>query len=102
MTNPDVPSVPAPSGGRKTEWKVRVASLAAFLASLVGGALLESDAVSSWVSSLPVWLAPLAGSFVLTAVTWLAGRAAATKPDYLSPSTISAVQAWVRKRSSSL
>lgn len=89
-----MPRVPA--GGR-TELKVRAASAATFLASLAGVILLQTSA-TDWVKDLPVWAQAPGAALILAGITWLTGRQAKSKPDYLSPSTIEAVQAWMRQR----
>lgn len=81
----------------KTEWKVKVASYGTFFASLAGTALLTTT-VTDLVHALPDWAEVIIYPSVLGAVSWLSGRAAKTKPEKLSQSTIDAVQDWIAKR----
>jgi hypothetical protein len=90
MTNIQLP----PSASR-TEWKVRAAALATYLVSLAGVTLLDTT-VTDYVHSLPDWLESVVYPMVPALGALLAGRAARTKPDYLSPSTVTAVQEWLR------
>jgi hypothetical protein len=85
---------PIMSATRKTEIKVRVAAVATFVATLVGTTLLQTSA-TDWVKDLPAWLQVPAASLILAGITWLSGRQAKSKPDYLSPSTIEAAKAWI-------
>lgn len=89
-------AVTPPAKGR-TEWKVRVASLATWGAALAGSVVLSTTA-TDYVHALPDWLENLVYPSLLAGITWLSGRAASTRPDYLSPSTVEAVQEWLRRR----
>lgn len=85
---------PAREGTGKTEWKVRIASLAAFVGSLAASILIETRGVEL-VNDLPenvrVVLLP-----VLVAVgTWFAGRAARSRPEYISKSTLEAIRGYI-------
>ena len=82
------------SATRKTEIKVRVAAWATFVATLAGTTVLQTRA-GDWVSDLPAWLQAPAAALVLAGITWLSGRQAKSKPDYLSPSTIEAAKARI-------
>jgi hypothetical protein len=84
------------SAKSRTEIKVRAASLAVFAVTTVGGILLETS-VTDWAKDLPPWLQVPAASLILAGVTWLAGRRAKSRPDYLSPSTIEAAEVWTRQ-----
>jgi hypothetical protein len=81
----------------KTELKVRAASLAAFMASLVGITVLQASG-AEWIRDLPLWLQAPAGALLLAGITWLSGRQTKSKPDYLSPSTIAAAEQWLKNR----
>lgn len=93
MTLNDLP-IPTPRNG-KTEWKVRVAALGTYLAALAGSIVLSTTA-TDYVHALPDWLENIVYPSALAGVTWLSGRAARTKPDYLSPSTVQAVEEYIR------
>ena len=80
----------------RTEIKVRAAALATFAVTTVGGILLQTSA-TEWAKDLPVWLQVPASALILSGVSWLAGRQAKSRPDYLSPSTIAAAETWVRQ-----
>jgi len=84
-------------GLKKTEIKVRVAALATFAATLAGTVLLQTSA-TDWVRDLPDWLQAPAAALILAGITWLSGRQAKNKPDYLSPSTIEAARVWLTQR----
>lgn len=88
-------TVPMPSGGKATEWKVRVASLASFVGATVAGLLLESRG-PQMIEQLPSAVQVLAGAVLAAALTWLSGRAARSRPEYISQSTIDAVRARAR------
>lgn len=75
----------------KTEWKVKVASTASFVASLAGVLLIEGWAPKV-IAELPTGAQALATAGVVTLVTWLSGRAARSKPDAISESTLEAVR----------
>jgi len=89
-----VPNIPIT---KKTEWKVRVATAATFLAALAGSIFLSTTA-TDYVHALPDWAENLAYPAVLAGITWLSGRAAKTKPEYISASTADAVEKAIRKR----
>lgn len=85
-----------PSSGA-TEFKVKAAAFATFVASTIGITILQST-VTDMVPALPDWLESPAYGLVLAVVTWLAGYAARTKPSALSQSTVDAFQEWLKKR----
>lgn len=91
-----LPKFPVPAKG-VTEWKVRIAGLATFLASLAGTIFLSTTA-TDFVKELPDWAEVIIYPSLLSVVTWLSGRAARSKPDYLSPSTVAAVERWMREK----
>lgn len=78
---------------RKTEWKVRIASLAGFVATLAVGVLLETVNSPEFIDKLPDSLQVVAGAVLVAASTWIAGRIARTRPEYISQSTVDAVRA---------
>lgn len=80
----------------KTEWKVKAASLAVFVATTAGIAFLQ-EAAPDFVKDLPVWLQAPAGALILAAVAWLTGRQASSKPGALSPSTLAAAKSYLRR-----
>ena len=82
---------------KKTEWKVRVATLATYLAALAGSIFLSSTG-TDYVHALPDWAENLVYPALLAGVTWLSGRAAKTKPGYISASTAEAVEAAIKQR----
>lgn len=83
--------------GKGTEWKVRVASSASFVATLAIGAILESRG-PEFIETLPEPTRVFAGALLVAAASWLAGRAAKTRPESLSQSTIDAVRAQLQRR----
>jgi hypothetical protein len=91
-----LPKFPVPVKG-KTELKVRAAALGTFLAALAGSIFLSTTA-TDYVHALPDWLENIIYPTLLAGVSLLSGRAKSTKPDYLSPSTIEAVESWLRRR----
>jgi hypothetical protein len=97
MTDPVVNLPPAPVSG-KTEWKVKAAALGTYLSALAGSIVLSTTA-TDYVSALPDWAENVIYPAIVAGVSLLAGRAAKTKPDYLSPSTIAAVEKWIRTQS---
>jgi hypothetical protein len=96
-TLPDVPlpHFPVPTTGA-TEWKVRVATGVTFLAALAGSILLSTTA-TDYVELLPDWAENIIYPSLIALTTFLSGRAASSRPDYLSPSTVEAVEAWLRQ-----
>lgn len=92
----NLPKFPIPVKG-KTEWKVKAAALGTYLATLAGSIFLSTTA-TDYVHALPDWLENVIYPALIAGVSLLSGRAARTKPDYLSPSTIEAVEAWLRRR----
>jgi hypothetical protein len=80
-----------------TEWKVRIASLASFVASLAVVTVLEVKA-PEFIETLPAGVQALAGAALVALSSWYAGRRAKSKPGYLSQSTIDAVKAILRER----
>lgn len=92
----DLTKFPVPIKG-KTEWKVKASALGAYLAALAGSIFLSTTA-TDYVHALPDWAENIVYPALVAGVGLLAGRVAKTKPDYLSPSTISAVETWLRTR----
>lgn len=86
-----------PSTGKKTEWKVRIASLASFVGALAVGTLLEVK-TPDIVNALPDGVQVLAGAALVAAASWFSGRAARSRPEYVSQSTIDAVRERFRAR----
>ena len=74
----------------KTEWKVRVASLASFVGSLAAVGLIETRGLE-FVNALPEGVRIVALPVLVSAGAWFAGRAARSRPEYVSQSTIDAV-----------
>lgn len=91
-----IPSFPIPSKG-KTEWKVKAATLGTYLVTLAATIFLSTTA-TDFVHALPDWLESIVYPALVAVVTLLSGRAARTRPDALSPSTIEAVEKWLRER----
>lgn len=91
-----LPKFPVPVKG-KTEWKVKAAALGTWLAALAGSIALSTTA-TDYVEALPDWIENIIYPALVAGVSLLSGRAARTKPDYLSPSTIEAVETWLRQR----
>jgi len=85
-----------PSPSKKTEWKVRAATWAAFLSSLAGITALQAT-VTDMVPTLPDWLETPAYSLLIAAATWLAGYNTRTRPDSVSESTRDAIAEWMRR-----
>lgn len=75
----------------KTEWKVRMASLASFAGTLAV-ALLTDPRAPEWVAQLPPQLRTVGSAAIVAAGVWLAGRTARTRADMLAESTVRAVQ----------
>lgn len=96
MTNEPVPAFPVLTQGR-TEWKVRASAYGTFFTALAGSIVL-STTVTDFVSGLPDWLEVVAYPAALAAASLLSGRAARTRPAELSPSTVVAVEKWLRGR----
>lgn len=92
MTN----NVQLPAPASRTEWKVRAAALATYVVSLAGVVLLDTT-VTDYVHALPDWLESVIYPMIPALGALLAGRAAKTRPDYLSPSTVTAVQDWLKE-----
>lgn len=95
MTLNVLPKFPVPVKG-KTEWKVKAAALGTWAATLAGSIFLSTTA-TDYVHALPDWLENIIYPSLVAGVSWLSGRAARTKPDYLSPSTVQAVETWLRR-----
>lgn len=74
----------------KTEWKVRIAALASFVGSLAAGALLD-ERTFSVINNLPDGVRPLVLAGLVGAGVWYSARAARSRPEYISKSTIDAV-----------
>lgn len=94
MTQPI--ELPAPPNGGKTEWKVKVATIATYLAGVAASVFL-STTVTDYVQALPDVAENIVYPALLAAITLLAGRQAKTRPDALSDSTVAAVETWLRK-----
>lgn len=93
---PQLPKFPPLLDG-KTEWKVRASVLVTWLVTLAASIFLSSTA-TDYVHALPDWLENIVYPALVAASTLLAGRAASSKPDYLAPSTVAAVEAWLKRR----
>jgi hypothetical protein len=91
-----IPKFPVPVKG-KTELKVRAAALATFLVTLAGSIFLSTTA-TDYVHALPDWLENIIYPALVAGISLLSGRATRTRPDYLSPSTVEAVESWLRSR----
>ncbi len=76
----------------KTEWKVRIASLAAFVGSLAVSILLDGRAVE-FVNTLPEGVRVIALPLLVALGTWFSGLVAKSRPEYIAQSTIDAVRA---------
>jgi hypothetical protein len=74
-----------------------VATLGTYLAALAGSIFLSTTA-TDYVHALPDWAENIVYPALVAGVTFVSGRAARTKPDYLSPSTVEAVETWLRRR----
>lgn len=74
----------------KTEWKVRIAALASFVGSLAAGALLD-ERTFDVINKLPDGVRPLVLAGLVAAGVWYSGRAASSRSEYVSASTIKAV-----------
>ncbi len=85
------------AGGRKTEWKVRIASLATFVGSLALGILFEVERPGI-IERLPDNLQVVGGALLVAAASWFSGRAARSRPEYISQSTVDAVREAIRAR----
>jgi hypothetical protein len=94
MTTPVIPSIPT---SNKTEWKVKAATLATYLGALAGSIFLSTTA-TDYVHALPDWAENVIYPALLAGITLLSGRAAKTKPDYISPSTAEAIERELRRR----
>lgn len=81
----------------RTEIKVRAAALATFAGATAGVTILQTLS-PNWIANLPLWLQAPAAGVVLGAVAWLTGRAAKTRPGYISQSTIDAVNAEIEAK----
>lgn len=79
-----------PEGSSKTEWKTKLGTTAAFLASGAAIGFLQTLDLSG----LPQWAAAVGGAAVTAGITWLVQYNTAHKPDALS---ISAVRAFARR-----
>lgn len=82
---------------RTTEWKVRAASLASFIATLAAGTVLEMRG-PEFIETLPDVTKVFAAALLVSVTSWLSGRAAKSRPDYISQSTIDAVRAHLSRR----
>jgi hypothetical protein len=74
----------------KTEWKVRIAALASFVGSLAAGALLD-ERTFDVINNLPDGVRPVVLAGVVAAGVWYSARAARSRPDMISKSTLDAV-----------
>ncbi len=74
----------------KTEWKVRIAALASFAGSLAAGALLD-ERTFDVINKLPDGVRPLVLAGLVAAGVWYSARAARSRPDMISKSTMEAV-----------
>ncbi len=74
----------------KTEWKVRIAALASFVGSLAAGALLD-ERTFDVINKLPDVVRPLVLAGLVAAGVWYSARAARSRPDMISKSTMEAV-----------
>ena len=74
----------------KTEWKVKVSSLGAFVGTLAGAVALDVYAPAV-VAHAPEALKVATAALVSAAVAWLSGWAARTRPESVSQSTVDAV-----------
>lgn len=88
--------VPLPAASKKTEWKVRIASLASFAAALATGTLLEMRG-PDLIEQLPDVTKVFASAGLVALISWLSGRAAKSRPAYVSQSTIDAVKQAIRR-----
>lgn len=91
-----IPTATVPERGR-VEWKVKAAAYATFALSLAATAFLSTTA-TDFVHTWPDWAEVPAYSLLLAAGTWVAGFSARSRPADLSPSTIEAVQTWLKTR----
>jgi len=76
---------------KATEFKVKIASFASFAGSLAASVVLEQWAPKA-VERLPLGVQALAGAAIVAAAAWFAGRAARSRPDSISESTLEAVR----------
>jgi len=93
----ETPALPVIPITNKTEWKVKAATLATYLAALAGSIFLSTTG-TDYVHALPDWAENIVYPSLLAAVTYLSGRAAKTRPDYISASTAEAVEKAIRER----
>lgn len=93
----ETPALPAIPVSNKTEWKVKAAALATWLAALAGSIVLSSTG-TDYVHALPDWAENIVYPSLLAGITYLTGRAAKTKPDYISASTAEAVEKAIAAR----
>lgn len=77
--------------GNKTEWKVRIGAAASFAGTLLV-ALLTDPRAPEWIAGLPEPLRVLGGAAIVAAGVWLSGRAARTRSDMISESTVRAIE----------
>lgn len=81
----------------KTEWKVRIGSLAAFVGALAMSALIETRGVEA-VNALPEGLRMILLPSLVAAGSWFAARAARSRPEYIGASTVDAVRRHLEHR----
>ncbi len=89
-----------PSGSGKTELKVKAATWATFVVSLLGLTVLEwgtTDLIPALPASLN-WLGPIIGASITAATSWVGGYFKRSRPDSLSESTVEAIRVWLGKR----
>lgn len=80
-----------------TELKVKASAFAALAVSLIGTTILGTT-VTDYVPQLPDLIEAPAYSAIAAAIVWLAGFRTRNVAGKLSPSTIEAVEAEVRRR----
>ena len=93
----EIVNLPSPPLKGKTEWKVKAASIATYVAGL-GASIFLATTVTDYVEALPDALEAIVYPALLAAITLVTGRTAKTKPEQLSPSTVEAVSEWMRSR----
>lgn len=74
----------------KTEWKVKLASLGAFVGSLAASIALDAY-TPAVIEHAPEGLRFIVAGLVASAASWLSGYVARTRPESVSQSTIDAV-----------
>ena len=79
-----------------TEFKVKAAATASFVASMTGVLVLEEWG-PKLIAELPTGVQAMATAGVVTLATWLSGRVARSRPDAISESTLEAVRVRAAK-----